>query len=146
LLTFFFIDLELDMNLKYLVVVVALVAISAAQPLSAHHSVPVNFDTSREATINGVLTEIKWVNPHAHWRLNVTQPDGTILEWLVEFGAANTMKRAGFPMEQFMIGDKYTVIGSPGRRDRSILLEEVIFPDGTRMTPSMRPRDPSNRN
>src|SRR5215204_841712 len=129
------------MNLKTVVVSAALVVIATAPRLSAHHSVPVNFDQSREVSIQGVLTEIKWVNPHAHFRINVTQPDGSALEWLVEMGATNTMKRAGFPMERFMVGEKYTVIGPPGRRDRAVLLDEVIMPDGTHLTPTMRPRN-----
>jgi hypothetical protein len=117
----------------------------AAGGVSAHHSVPVNFDQSREVSIQGVLTEIKWVNPHAHFRINVTQPDGSVLEWLVEMGATNTMKRAGFPMERFMVGDTYTIIGPPGRRDRAVLLDEVIMPDGQHLTPTMKPRTPGVR-
>lgn len=119
-----------------------LLVMGAAPRLGAHHSVPVNFDQSREASIEGVLTEIKWVNPHAHFRINVGQPDGSVLEWLVEMGATNTMKRAGFPMERFMVGERYTIIGAPGRRDRVILLEEVVMPDGSHLTPTMRPRTP----
>jgi hypothetical protein len=111
----------------------------AARPLIAHHSVPVNYDQSREITIEGVLTEIKWLNPHATFRLNVTGPDGSVVEWLVEMGAANTMKRAGFPMERFVVGDRITVIGNPGRRDRAVLLNETVLKDGTRMNPAMRP-------
>lgn len=119
---------------------VALVVLATAGQLSAHHSVPVNFDQSKEVSIEGVLTEIKWVNPHAHFRVNVKQPDGSVLEWLVEMGATNTMKRAGFPMERFMVGQRYTVIGPPGRRNRAVLLDEVVMPDGTHLTPSMKPR------
>ena len=97
----------------------ALLVLASARPLSAHHSVPVNFDQSKEVSIEGVLTEIKWVNPHAHFRINVTQPDGSMLEWLVEMGATNTMKRAGFPMERFTIGERYTIIGPPTMRPRT---------------------------
>src|SRR5918994_7277094 len=104
----------------------------AAQTLTAHHSVPVNFDQSREVTIAGVLTEIKWINPHSRFRIDVTNPDGTTIEWLVEMGAANTMRRAGFPMERFMIGDRISVTGAPGRRERAVLLREARLPDGTR--------------
>ena len=117
-----------------------LLAALGAQPAIAHHSVPVNFDQSREITVTGVLTDIKWVNPHAHFRLNVTNPDGTIVEWLVEMGAANTMRRAGFPMERFAVGDRLVITGNPGRRDRTVLLNETVLPDGTRLTPTMRPR------
>jgi hypothetical protein len=117
-----------------------LLVAATVHPLSAHHSVPVNFDQSKEVSVEGVLTEIKWVNPHAHFRINVKQPDGSNLEWLVEMGATNTMKRAGFPMERFMVGEKYTIIGPPGRRDRAVLMDEVIMPDGQHLTPTMRPR------
>lgn len=122
-------------------VLAAVLASLGAQRVSAHHSVPVNFDQSREITIVGVLTEIKWVNPHAHFRINVTNPDSTVVEWLIEMGAANTMRRAGFPMDRFIVGDRLTIIGNPGRRDRSMLLNETVLPDGTHLTPTMRPRD-----
>jgi hypothetical protein len=108
----------------------------------AHHSVPVNFDQSREITIEGVLTEIAWRNPHAHFRVDVTGADGRTLEWLVEMGAVNTMKRAGFPMERFAVGQRIAITGHPGRRDRALLLRETVLPDGTRLNPEMRPRAP----
>jgi hypothetical protein len=132
-------DLEAAMNLKTVTVAWALVAVAAAEGVSAHHSVPVNFDQSRTVTIEGVLTEIAWRNPHARFRMNVMGQDGSTIEWLVEMGATNTMKRAGFPMERFKIGDHITIIGNPGRRDRSVLLRETILADGTRMNPEMRP-------
>ena len=73
--------------------------------LLAHHSVPVNFDQSREITVAGILTEVKWLNPHSRFRLDVTQEDGTMMEWLVEMGAINTMRRSGFATELFVVGD-----------------------------------------
>ena len=128
------------MTLKIAGFALGLAILAAGGRVSAHHSVPVNFDQSKEISVEGMLTEIKWVNPHAHFRINVKQPDGSVLEWLVEMGATNTMKRAGFPMDRFMVGEKYTVIGPPGRRDRAVLLDEVVMPDGTHLTPTMRPR------
>ena len=107
-----------------------------AASIRAHHSVPVNFDQSKEVTISGVLTEIKWVNPHSRFRLNVMGDDGMTVEWLVEMGAINTMKRAGFDTERFNIGDMLTIIGWPGRgRDRTMLLRTAVLKDGTRLSP-----------
>jgi hypothetical protein len=108
--------------------------------LAAHHSVPVNFDQSREVTIEGVITEIKWINPHSRFRVDVTNPDGSRIEWLVEMGAANTMRRAGFPMDRFMVGEKVAITGAPGRRERAVLLREVVLADGARLNPEMRER------
>jgi Family of unknown function (DUF6152) len=121
------------------VAVVLLLAIAVLAPgrnASAHHSVPVNFDQSKEITISGMLTEIKWVNPHSRFRVNVTGDDGKTVEWLVEMGAINTMKRAGFETERFNIGDMLTIIGWPGRgRERTMLLRTAVLKDGTRLSP-----------
>ena len=111
------------------------VLLAAGVPLAAHHSVPVNFDQSREVTIRGVITEIRWINPHSRFRLDVKQEDGSILEWLVEMGAINTMQRAGFQTDRFAVGDPVTVIGNPGRRDRVVLLRTAVLQDGTKLSP-----------
>ena len=124
---------------------VAALAMAAGTVVSAHHSVPVNFDQTRNITIAGVITDVKWVNPHAHWRVNVTNTDGSIVEWLIEFGARNTMLRAGFPMERFMVGDRVEITGNPGRRERALLLREVLH-NGERLNPEMRPPGGATQN
>ena len=102
----------------------------------AHHSVPVNFDSSKEVTITGTLTEAKWINPHSRFRLDVKQDDGTRVEWLVEMGAVNTMRRAGFAIDKFVVGDALTIIGWPGRdRERTMLLRTAVLKDGTKLSP-----------
>lgn len=114
----------------------ALVAAALAAPAFAHHSVPVNFDQSKEITVTGTLTEIKWINPHSRFRIEVKGDDGMPVEWLVEMGAINTMKRAGFDTDKFTVGDTLTIIGWPGRgRDRSMLLRTAVLKDGTRLSP-----------
>ena len=108
----------------------------AAAPARAHHSVPVNFDSSKEVTITGTLTEAKWINPHSRFRLDVKQDDGTRVEWLVEMGAVNTMRRAGFAIDKFAVGDTLTIIGWPGRdRERTMLLRTAVLKDGTKLSP-----------
>ena len=121
-------------NVAALSLVVALLA--PAAPARAHHSVPVNFDQSKEITITGKLTEAKWINPHSRFRLDVKQDDGMTVEWLVEMGAVNTMRRAGFEIEKFVVGDTLTIIGWPGRdRERTMLLRTAVLKDGTRLSP-----------
>ena len=123
------------MDLKRLRAPFAAAMLLSSAPVVAHHSVPVNFDQSREITITGVITEIRWINPHSRFRLDVKQEDGSMLEWLIEMGAINTMKRAGFPTERFVVGEPVTIIGNPGRRDRVVLLRTAVLGDGTRLSP-----------
>ena len=123
------------MKLRFLVVTLAFLALNA--PLVAHHSVAVNFDTSREITIEGMLTEVVWRNPHSRFRVDVTNEDGSTVEWLVEFGAFNTLKRAGFPSDSFAVGDSITIIGNPGRSGQRSMRFRVALHDGRRLTESM---------
>ena len=119
---------------RFVPIAVALLAFAVRA--HAHHSVPVNFDQSKEVTISGKLTEIKWVNPHSRFRVDVKGDDGKPVEWLVEMGAINTMKRAGFEIEKFAVGDELTIIGWPGRgRERTMLLRTAVLKDGTRLSP-----------
>src|SRR5262245_18359082 len=122
-------------SLATLRLVVAML-IALASSAHAHHSVPVNFDQSKEITISGVLTEAKWITPHSRFRIDVAHDDGKTVEWLVEMGAVNTRLRAGFEIEKFVVGDALTIIGWPSRgRDRSMLLRTAGLKDGTRLTP-----------
>jgi hypothetical protein len=123
------------MRMKVALIAVVLTAFAIGDGLRAHHSTVVNFDSSREVTIAGVLTEVTWRNPHSRFRMNVAGEDGATVEWLVELGASNTLKRAGFPMETFAVGDRLTVTGWPGYRDRSMLLRETVLQDGRRLKP-----------
>ncbi|MGE3842282.1 MAG: DUF6152 family protein [Vicinamibacterales bacterium] len=120
--------------------VVLCLSVLVSAVTGAHHSTVVNFDSSREITIRGKLTEVRWMNPHSRFRVEVKNDAGQVEEWLVEMGAVNTMTRAGFPMARFSIGDQVTIIGAAGRRDRAVLLREAVLEDGTRLTPDMRPR------
>ena len=114
-----------------------LVWLSAAALIAAaaraHHSVPVNFDQSREISVTGVLTEITWLNPHSHFRMDVTSDDGDTLEWLVEMGSYNAMLRSGFQWQLFVVGDSVTITGWPGRRDRVVFLNAARLGDGTEL-------------
>ncbi len=99
----------------------------------AHHSVPVNFDQSRQITIEGVLTNISWLNPHSHFLVDVTSEDGTTEEWLVEMGSVNEMRRAGFESDLFEVGATISITGWPGRRNRTVFFNEALVPDGTEL-------------
>lgn len=121
------------MRVNPLLVPLLLLAQASAQGVAAHHSTPVNFDQSKTITIEGVLTEIAWRNPHSRFRVAVTAEDGNTAEWLAEMGGIIIMRRAGFPVDVFALGDRITITGNPGRRGRSVRLREVVLPDGTRL-------------
>ena len=56
----------------------------AVMPMSAHHSVEGQYDTDKTVTIQGVVTKIEWVNPHARLWVDTSNADGTVFSWKME--------------------------------------------------------------
>jgi len=63
------------------VLVAAVMAVTAAATLVAHHSVPGQFDISKPVTLKGVISKVDWINPHIYVHLDVKEPDGTTNTW-----------------------------------------------------------------
>jgi len=111
---------------------VMLMLISAARPLSAHHSWPVN--TSQLVTVKGMVTDFTWSNPHPMITLEVRTSDGAIEKWLIGGPAINRMEAKGWFKNTVKPGDMITGIGyqfSDGQK--VIRLEKVVMADGKEM-------------
>ena len=87
---------------------------------SAHHSVAVNFDSSQVLTLTGRITDLDIRNPHSQVTLQVTQPDGTVKEWFIEWSDRNALVRRKVPFHLLRVGDTVTINASPSRRRLSI--------------------------
>ena len=71
------------------------VFILVAAPLLAHHSIAVGFDATKATTIQGVITKVEWINPHAWITLETKDTNGSISRWHIEMGSPNTLLRGG---------------------------------------------------
>lgn len=78
-------------------------------PVAAHHSVAQTFDTSKEITIQGVVTRIEWKNPHTLFWLDVRNDDGTVSSWEVELAPPNALRR-NRGTDFIKTGDQITVV------------------------------------
>jgi hypothetical protein len=56
---------------------IALVAALLGASVSAHHSLASQFDESRPLTLQGVITQVEWVNPHVYLHIDVKDKNGT---------------------------------------------------------------------
>ena len=50
-------------------------ALSAA-PWWAHHAFVAVFDLSKQRDFKGTVTQVEWLNPHAHFAMDVVEPGG----------------------------------------------------------------------
>ena len=49
--------------------------------VSAHHGTLINYDRSKQFTVKAVVTEFKYVNPHAQLFFDVTNDRGAVTHW-----------------------------------------------------------------
>jgi hypothetical protein len=108
-----------------------------ASPCNAHHSTAANFDRTSTISVNGVVTDFKFQNPHAQFTMNVADEDGEIETWLIVMSAKNQLIRTGaWTADTFKPGQVVTVFGWEGYRDDQMFLTRVIMPDGSELEPS----------
>ena len=85
-----------------------------ALPAAAHHSFAI-FDSTREVTVSGVVTDFQWTNPHCWTHLNVVNEDGETEEWVIEMLSKNVLGRMGWNRVSLKPGDEVTVVLHPVR-------------------------------
>ena len=109
---------------------------------TAHHSVALQYDMTKEVTVSGSIVELEWRNPHAWLHLEVENEAGALELWKVEFGSANSLYRRGWRPANLPVGTIVTVHGLPARDgSRSVDGEEVTLADGTRLLSGTNPDD-----
>ena len=96
----------------------------------AHHSVVVNFDNSKTVSLTGRIKEAEFRNPHSRITLEVTQPNGTTKEWLIEWSDKNALVRRKVPFELLRAGETVTITASPSRSlDNLAYFQTAVLPD-----------------
>ena len=108
-------------------------AMLLALPAFAHHSFAM-FDNEKEKTLEGVVKEFQWTNPHAWVQLMVKGADGKEVEWSIECASPNGLKRQGWRGNTIKAGDKVTAIIHPlknGEPGGSMMV--ILLPDGTQL-------------
>ena len=104
---------------------------AAAAPLLAHHAFSAEFDANAPVKLEGPITKVELINPHAWIHMSVKKSDGKVEEWMVEGGTPNTLQRRGITRDSIKVG---TVIIVQGYRSKDGSLRangrDITFPDG----------------
>ncbi len=87
----------------------------AAGPGHTHHSHTATYNDAVRVTLEGAVTRIEWVNPHAYLFVDVEDGNGTVTNWALEFGNIFDLEKAGWADDTVRIGDMVRVEASPAR-------------------------------
>ncbi len=100
----------------------------------AHHSAAPHFDMDNPVTVEGVITQFRFVNPHAYVYFDVTDGTGAVANWRCELSSATGMTRRGWTADSLPQGLAITVNGAPARREDHVCYTNfMVFEDGTRI-------------
>jgi hypothetical protein len=114
-----------------LLVAVAGILLSAAVPVFAHHAFSAEFDQSKPIKVQGEITKLQWVNPHAWLFVDARGTDGKVVGWRFEMGAPNALLRAGWSKSDIKPGTAVTISGFQARAGGPVgNAFQVRLPDG----------------
>jgi Family of unknown function (DUF6152) len=83
----------------------------ASTPLLAHHSFMAEFDQKQPISMEGVVTAIKWQNPHTFFYVDVVGVNGKTVRWTLETGSPNSLLVRGWTRDTMKLGDHVSVRG-----------------------------------
>ena len=101
---------------KISVVFGAICALTVATAV-AHHSTAM-FDFEKEVTVEGVVKEFQYSNPHSWLLVDVTNEDGSVTTWGFEAEGPSTLMRAGIRKSDFSPGTRLNISGHPMKDGR----------------------------
>jgi len=105
--------------------------ILAGAPLVAHHAFSAEFNPNAPVKLQGPITKVELINPHAWIHMKVTKPDGKVEDWAVEGGTPNTLQRRGITRDTVAVGTVIVITGYQAK-DGTMRANgrNITFPDG----------------
>ena len=112
----------------------ALIPLALTLPALAHHSGAAVFDSTKKIELKGTVTKMEWTNPHAHFFIDVKDPNGSVTNWNLELASPSILIRNGWHRNSIKEGDVVTVSGSRARDGSNFgIANTIIFPDGHKL-------------
>ena len=100
----------------------------------AHHSFAAEFDAESPVRLEGVVTDVEFMNPHSWIHIDVTNEDGSVESWAIEGGTPNTLFRRGVNRNTLPVGAEVIVDGYQARDGSNKASgRDITFTDGRKL-------------
>ncbi len=99
--------------------------------IQAHHGVNGQFDLSQTIVKSGIVTRVRFVNPHSYVYFDSVNEAGETENWRCELRSGSLLRRKGWDADLFAEGTEIRIFGSPAREEPTTCYTETItFSDG----------------
>src|SRR5262245_20348670 len=88
---------------------VAAALLSVPASMQAHHAFSAAFDENRPINLQGTVTKVELVNPHAWIWIDVKGTDGKMVNWGIEGGPPTNLFRNGITKTSLPVGTEIKV-------------------------------------
>ncbi|MBT5558590.1 MAG: hypothetical protein HOJ88_01755 [Proteobacteria bacterium] len=108
-----------------------ILTLAVVGPAAAHHGAAAHYNSDDLVEIEGIVTHVQFVNPHAVVHLDVASPDGELTSWRCEMSGATQLTRRGWTKELLVAGHSVQIIGARARREaNACAMESIVLADG----------------
>jgi len=126
--------------LRHLSIVLSLFILAVAG-VSAHHAFSPVYDGKRTIPVDGVVTQFRFVNPHAMMLMEVKDKTGKVETWNVEFAGRLNLEEAGWNAQTIKPGEHVKVTGNPAwKSSQRMAFVKLVRADGTALEPGRAQR------
>jgi hypothetical protein len=117
-------------NNSVLLLLFAAITGSVAVPAAAHHSFAM-FDKEKTKSIEGVVRQFAWSNPHVLIDVDAPDEQGGTARYRIESASINILTHQGWKVGSIKAGDRVTIVFNPLKSGLpGGLLIEVTLPNG----------------
>ena len=114
----------------------------AVTPADSHHAFSPVYDGKKTIEVEGVVTQFRFVNPHAMMLMDVTdKKTGKVEKWNVEFAGRLNLEEAGWTADSIKAGEHVKVTGNPTwTGSQRMAFVKLVRADGTTLEPGRAQR------
>ena len=96
----------------------------------AHHGYAA-FDTTKEVTLKGTVSDFHFTNPHCVVEIDVKDDQGNVRTWKAEMTSANHLTPKGWSAASIQAGDELAITGYAAKNGApSLWVNKIRMADG----------------